>query len=273
MKQIAAMMACLALAAGTSGMARAGVVIDEQVTNSQANGPAVTHTRELLVQGNKEKMVSERHVVVIDLDKGTMMLIDPDQKVFAEMPFPPRAMMAMNPSNALNLNFKKTGKQAKVLGYSCAEYAGAGRTMMAAVSTTGCFSDSAPGAAEFSEFTKAMAKRLKAAKAMAGAMPDGIPLTMVSTRTMNSNFAVPGMPPEQAARLKQMMAKQGPQTTKTEVIKIATRNLSADTFAAPAGYERRGAAPRPMMPPPAHGGPASAGTGGGGGAPPMKVPE
>ena len=37
-----------------------------------------------------------------------------------------------------------------------------------------------------------------------------------------------------------MIAKQGPQTTKTVVTKIATRDLPADTFAAPAGYERRG---------------------------------
>lgn len=269
MKRIAAVMACLTLAAGVSGVARAGVVIDEQVTNSQANAPAVTHTRELMVQGHKEKMVSERNVVVIDLDKGTMMLIDPGQKIFAEMPFPPRAMMAANPNNALNLGFKKTGKQSTLLGYSCSEYSGAGKTMMASVSTTGCFSDSAPGAAEFTDFTKAMAKRLQAAKAMSGAMPSGIPLTMVSTRTMNANFAVPGMAPEQAARLKEMMAKRGPQTTKTEVIKIATRNLPADTFEAPAGYQRRGAGP------PAHGAPAPSGAASGstGGGAPMKVPE
>ncbi|HZO80570.1 MAG TPA: DUF4412 domain-containing protein [Candidatus Binataceae bacterium] len=268
MKRIAAMIAGLALAASAGGAAHAGVVIDEQVTNSQANGPSVTHTRELMVQGHKEKLVSERNSVVIDLDKGTMILIDPGQKVFAEMPFPPHTMMAANTSSELNLNFKKTGKQSKVIGYSCSEYAGAGKTMIAAVTTTACFSNSAPGAAEFSEFTKAMAKRLQAAKAMAGAMPDGIPLTMVSTRTMSGDFAIPGLPSAQATRLKEMMAKQGPQTTKTEVIKVATRELPADTFQAPAGYERRGAPPAPTMPKAGNPGTAGART-----APPIKVPE
>lgn len=272
MKRIAAMIVAVALAAGAGGLARAGVVIDEQVTNSQANGQSVTHTRQLLVQGHKEKMVGERNEVVIDLDKGTMILIDPGQKAFAEMPFPPHTMVPAAAGNELNLNFKKTGKQAKVLGYACSEYKGGGKTVMAAMTTTACFSDNAPGAAEFSEFTRVMAKRLKAARAMAGAMPNGIPLTMVSTRTMNSNFAIPGLPADQAARLKAMMAKQGPQTIKTEVIKVATRNLPADTFEPPAGYERRGAPSRPPTPPPAHGGPGAAGAPAGN-PPPIKLPE
>ena len=115
MKHTLAMFACLLTAAGfTSGIARAGVVIDEQVTTTQGSTPAVTHNRQLMVQGHKEKMVSDRNVFVIDLDKGTMMLIDPNQKAYAEMPFPPHGM-SMNPSQQLDLNFKKTGKASKVL--------------------------------------------------------------------------------------------------------------------------------------------------------------
>lgn len=86
-----------------------------------------------------------------------------------------------------------------------------------------------------------MGIKLKNARAMGGKMPSGIPLTMDSTRTMNPGFSVPGMAPEQAARFKEMIAKQGPQTTKTVVTKIAARDLPADTFEAPAGYARRGA--------------------------------
>jgi Domain of unknown function (DUF4412) len=266
MKQMIAMFACLVTAAGVNGIARAGVVIDEQVTTTQSAGPAVTHNRQLMVQGHKEKMVSDRNVFVIDLDKGTMMLIDPNQKAYAEMPFPPHAM-SMNPSQQLDLNLKKTGKASKVLDYGCEEYSGAGKTTMAEVSTNGCFSTSAPGAAEFSEFTQAMGVKLKNARAMAGQMPSGIPLTMASTRTVNAGFSVPGMAPDQAARLKQMMAKQGPQTTKTVVTKIATRDLPADTFAVPAGYERRGLASGP--------GASAGGAGAGTGTPPpgTKVPE
>jgi hypothetical protein len=263
MKRTIAIFACLLTSAGLSGIARAGVVIDEQVTTTQGGAPAVTHSRQLMVQGHKEKMVSDRNMFVIDLDKGTMMLIDPSQKAYAEMPFPPHGM-SNNPGQQLDLNFQKTGKSTKVLDYGCEEYSGAGKTVMAAVSTSGCFSTSAPGAAEFTEFTQVMGTKLKSAKAMAGKMPSGIPLTMDSTRTMNAGFSVPGMTPEQAARLKQMMAKQGPQTTKTVVTKIATRDLPADTFAAPAGYERR-AVGGPGAPPP--------GAAGASAPPPVKAPE
>ncbi|HVA39506.1 MAG TPA: DUF4412 domain-containing protein, partial [Candidatus Binataceae bacterium] len=250
MKHTIAIFACLLTAAGLGGIARGGVVIDEQVTTTQGNAPAMTHTRELMVQGHKEKMVSERNMFVIDLDKGTMMLIDPSQKAYAEMPFPPHGMMN-NPGQQLDLNFQKTGKTSKVLDYPCQEYSAAGKTAMAAVSTSGCFSTSAPGAAEFTEFTQAMGIKLKNARAMAGKMPSGIPLTMDSRRTMNAGFSVPGMAPDQAARLKEMMAKQGPQTTKTVVTKIASRGLPADTFTAPAGYERRAVGGGPGAPPPA----------------------
>ena len=256
MKHTLAMFACLLTAAGfTSGIARAGVVIDEQVTTTQGSTPAVTHNRQLMVQGHKEKMVSDRNVFVIDLDKGTMMLIDPNQKAYAEMPFPPHGMSS-NPAQQLDLNFQKTGKSSKVLDYGCQEYSGAGKTAMAAVSTSGCFSTSAPGAAEFTEFTQAMGAKLKNAKAMAGKMPSGIPLTMDSTRTVNAGFTMPGLTPDQAVKLKEMIAKQGPQTTKTVVTKLETRDLPADTFSAPAGYERRGMS-GPGIPPAGGAGPGA----------------
>jgi hypothetical protein len=263
MKKTFAILTCLLTAMGLSSIARAGVVIDEQVTTTQGSAPAVTHNRQLMVQGHKEKMVSDRNMFVIDLDKGTMMLIDPNQKAYAEMPFPPHGMSS-NPAQQLDLNFQKTGKASKVLNYGCEEYSGAGKTAMAAVSTSGCFSTSAPGAAEFTEFTQAMGAKLKNANAMAGKMPNGIPLTMDSTRTVNSGFTMPGLSPDQAARLKEMIAKQGPQTTKTVVTKVATRDLPAETFTVPAGYERR-----------AIGGPGAAGAGASAGPPPAgaKSPE
>jgi uncharacterized protein DUF4412 len=262
MKRTIAMLAGLLALAGLSGIASAGVVIDEQVTSSQGGAPAVTRTRQLLVQGHKEKMVSEHNMFVIDLDRGTMILIDPNQKAYAEMPFPPQGMSS-NPGQQLDLNFKKTGKSSRVLNYSCEEYSGAGKTPMASVSTSGCFSGGAPGAAEFTEFTRAMGAKLKDANAMAGKMPSGIPLTMDSTRTMNAGFSVPGMTPGQSAQMKEMIAKQSPQTTKTVVTKIATRALPPDTFAAPAGYERRTMSARPP-----------GGTGAGAPAPPSaKSPE
>ena len=266
MKQTIAILACVLSMTGLCGRARAGVVLDEQVTTTQGSQPAVSHTRQVLVQGHREKMISERNIFVIDLDKGTMMLIDPNQKAYAEMPFPPRGM-SNAPGQQLDLNFKKTGKSTKVLDYACDEYSGAGQTTMATVETSGCFSTVAPGAAEFSEFTKAMGLKLKSANAMAGKMPAGIPLTMDSTRQIKPGISIPGMAPEQATKLKEMIAKQGPQTTKTVVTKVSTRDLPDDSFTAPAGYQRRTVG----APPGAAGAPA----GGAAAAPPSgaKAPE
>jgi Domain of unknown function (DUF4412) len=243
MKKMIAMFACVLTAAGLGGIARAGVVIDEQVTTTQGSGAPVTHTLQEFVQGHKKKMVTERDVFVIDLDKNTVMIIDPKQKVYAERPLPPPGKS--KPGQQLDLNFKKTGKSSKVLGYTCDEYAGAGKTPMAEVSAEGCFSTTAPGAAEMGEFDRA-------AKGMTTRMPNGIPLTLVSTSKLNPGFSVPGMTPEQAGKLKEMMSKRGPQTTKKVVTKITMLDLPADTFTAPAGYEHRtaGGSPGAGAPPP-----------------------
>ncbi|HLK86965.1 MAG TPA: hypothetical protein VKT27_10715 [Candidatus Binataceae bacterium] len=249
MKTMSAILAVTILI-GSGAMARAGVVIDEQVTTTRGSEPPMVQTRQLFVQGHQEKMVSEHNSFVIDLDRGTMMLIDPKQKAYAEMPFPPQSQPS-NPQQ-LGLNFQKTGKSSTVLNYGCEEYAGGSQSAMAAVKTTGCFSTSAPGAAEFTEFTKAMGAKLNEVHSVSGKVPSGIPLTMDSTRTVNTGFTMPGLSPEQTARLKQMLAKQGPQMTRTVVTKIATRSLPADTFTAPAGYERRD------MAQPSGGAPASA---------------
>ena len=114
MRQTIAIVACVLSMTGLCGLARAGVVLDEQVTTTQGGQPAVSHTRQVLVQGHREKMVSDRNIFVIDLDKGTMTLIDPNQKAYAQMPFPPRGMSGAAGQH-LDLNFKKTGKSAKVL--------------------------------------------------------------------------------------------------------------------------------------------------------------
>lgn len=236
MKIVIAIFACLLMTAGLGTIARAGVVIDEQVTTTQGSGAPVTHTLQEFVQGHKKKMVTEHDVFVIDLDKNTVMIIDPKQKVYAERALPPPG--TSSPHQQLNLNFKKTGKSSKVAGYACQMYTGAGTTPMAEVSAEGCFSTSAPGAAEVSDFDKA-------AKGMTPSMPNGIPLTLISTSKLNSSFSMPGMTPDQAAKLKEMMAKRGPQTTRKVVTKITMRDLPADTFTAPAGYEHRSAGAPP----------------------------
>jgi hypothetical protein len=261
MKKIMAFFACLLITAGWSSLTRAGVVLDEQVTATRSGKPE-TQTRQVMVQGHKEKMVGSTSSFVIDLDSGTMTLLNPSQKSYLQMPFPPSKMSGQQ----LDLNLKKTGKTEKALDYTCDEYQGGFQSPTASVRTVGCFSTSAPGAAEFTEFTRAMGVKLNDAKAIGGNMPSGIPLMMESTREVKpENLSMPGFSSEQMSRLKQMIAKQGPQSTKTVVTRIETRKLPDDTFTVPAGYQRRELPTRAGGPPPA--------AAGGGNPSGSKVPE
>ncbi len=237
-KSIAAIVAALMLAA--LGAAHAGVVVDEQETMEQGAGHTVTRQRTVMIQGNKQKMVTDRMQVITDLDKGVMYLVNPAQKQYMEMPFPPQGPMARMMSDRMStLNFKKSGGKKTILGHDCEQYSGAGSMMGNEYSVTGCFAAKAPGAKEFDAFQKAMAEKVKGTSmAMHGQVPDGIPMELQSTNKL-TNFNAPGMSPEQAAKIRQMLANRPPMVSKTVVTKVTTEKLANDTFTVPAGYTKR----------------------------------
>jgi len=239
MKKFAAAFAALVIFAG-SGAAHAGVVVSEQEVIDQGAGQPVTHNRTVMIQGNKQKMITDRAQVVTDLDSGTMYLMNPEKKQYVEMPFPPKGPMAQMMSQRMStLNFKKTGGSKTVSGYACQEYTGAGSMMGNQYSVTGCFSTKAPGAKDFDTFQKTMASKVKGtAMAMQGEVPDGVPMQLDST-TKITNFSMPGMSPDQAAKLKQMLANRPPVVSKTTVTEITSKDISADTFKVPAGFTKQ----------------------------------
>jgi uncharacterized membrane protein YgcG len=105
-----------------------------------------------------------------------------------------------------------------------------------------CFSIDAPGVAEYSAFQKNMVSKLKASgAALAGStsdMPEGVPLASDATMKVGA-LNIPGMSPDQAAKIKAMMANRPPVMTKTVVTKIATQKLADDTFTIPAGFTKK----------------------------------
>lgn len=229
----------------------AGVVMTQQiVTSSGAN--SMTDNRTIMVQGNKQKVEMHGQTIVLDLDRGKMLLINPAAKSYTVLPFPPTGPMAsmMQSVGGIDLDFNKTGGSQTLSGYKCQEYSSTGKSMMGEFSAKGCFSSDAPGAAEYTAFTKAMAKKFEAVgmAKTTGSQPDGVPMVLETT-TKITNFNIPGMPPEQAARLKQMMANRPPTTSKSTTTSIKTAELPADTFEVPAGYTERqiglGGGPRP----------------------------
>jgi hypothetical protein len=236
MKTLSFAAAAVAVALSTLP-ARAGVVVtQQQVANGQFGERKSEQT--IMIQGNKQKMITGERQIITDLDNSVMYLIDPSKSSYFQLPFPPTGPMAQAVAHAAGaMDFKKGTTTRKVLGYSCTDYTGTGQSMSGDYTVTECFSTSAPGAKEFNAFQKAMATKLKSVVPESNT-PDGIPLASDSTVNMNT-MKLPNLPPEQAQRLQQQLAKMKPVTTKTEVTKLEAKNLPADTFTVPKGYAQR----------------------------------
>jgi hypothetical protein len=250
MKKLTALLAGMALAI-TALPAAAGVVITQKqhVTNGKNSRDS---EQTISVQGNKQKEVDERRTLIADLDKGMIYIVDPKDKSYFEMEFPPKGPMAqtMAASTAAAMNFKKAGTSREIAGYKCADYNGSGHAMVGDYTVKECFSTSAPGAEEFAAFERNWATKLKsssAASAVTGEVPPGVPLALEATTKMG-NVSIPGMSPEQAARINQMMKNRPPVVTTTTVEKIETKQLASDTFTVPAGFTKKDlpAGPRGM---------------------------
>ena len=102
------------------------------------------------------------------------------------------------------------------------------------------------GAEEFAAFEKHMADKLKSTGTPTGngEIPGGVPLALDSTMKMGK-VNIPGMAPEQAAKINEMMAKRPPVTTSTTVesAKRVARDMIRETSARTKGAAR-GRAPR-----------------------------
>jgi len=218
--------------------ARAGVVITQQQTTNLPSGQLKSE-QTIMIQGNKQRMITDKHEIITDLDNNVMYLIDASKSSYFQLPFPPTGPMAQQVAHAAAaaMDFKKGTTTRKILGYSCTDYLGTGQSMQGDYTITECFSTSATGAKEFNAFQKAMAAKLKSLVPQINT-PDGIPLASDSTIKMNT-MKIPNLPPEQAQRVQQELAKMKPMTTNTEVTRLEAKNLPADSFAVPKGYTQR----------------------------------
>jgi hypothetical protein len=242
-----------------SATAHAGVVLQETETIDRGNGKPETQDRTVMVQGNKQKTVTARSQVVIDLDKGSMYVINPGSKAYVEMAFPPAGKMGqMMAQRMAAMDFQKTGKHSTVAGYPCDEYTGGGDMGNGTYNVVGCFSKSAPGAADFTAFQKQMADKLKGGNGTKANIPGGVPLEVTSTSKMTS-FSMPGISADQAAKIKDMLAKRPPVTNKTVVNKVTVQDIAESDFAIPAGYQKQEMPSSNRM----MGGPAPGGSSGG----------
>jgi hypothetical protein len=240
MRKLTALVAGMTLAM-TALPAAAGVVITQkQHVTSGTNARDSEQT--ISVQGNKQKMVTEKHTIITDLDVGKMYVLDPNAKSYFEIEFPPKGQMAtmMAASTNAAMNFKKAGSTRDIAGFKCTDYNGGGHMMAGDYSVKECFSTTAPGAQEFAAFEKHMADKLKSAGTTAanGEIPGGVPLALDSTMKMGK-VNIPGMAPEQAAKINEMMAKRPPVSTSTVVEKIEAKKLADADFVVPSDFTKK----------------------------------
>jgi hypothetical protein len=260
MKKLASVLSAVAILA-LAAITEAGVVVDEQQVIDQPDGNKVTRTRTVMIEGDKQKSIMENgnRSVITDLGKGTMIMVDGPRKTYVEFPFPPKGggVAAMQGGVSPTISFKKTGGHHEIIGYSCDEYSGAGMVGGNSVHMSGCFSDSAPGATDYSNFQRQMADKVKGTMmANMGQIPQGVPLRLTITTTIGNLPA--GMSPDQADKLGQTLAHRQ-FVTNTTVSKISTKSLPADSFQVPSDYQKQqlpamfgGMGGGPMPPPAQH---------------------
>lgn len=247
MRKLTALVAATTLALSALPAAAGVVITQKQHVTSGSNSRDSEQT--VSVEGNKQKMVTERHTIITDLDGGKMYVLDPKTKTYFQLDFPPKGQMAamMAASTNAAMNFKSAGTTREIAGYKCTDYNGGGHMMAGDYTVKECFSTSAPGADEFAAFEKNMADKLKASGApqASGEIPGGVPLALDSSMKMGK-ISIPGMPPEQAEKINEMMAKRPPVLTSTLVEKIETKKLADADFAIPPDFTKRDL-PKPGM--------------------------
>lgn len=240
MSAIAFAAASFAILALTARGAVAGVVITE--TESVVSGqPPKSTQRTVMIEGNREKMVTDNREIITDLDKGTMYIVEPAQKTYLEMPFPPRGMMgqAAGGLGMHAMNFTKTGKSRTVAGFKCEEYTGAGKFALGEYTIVSCVAGKAPGASDFSSFQKAMMAKLKDTQmALTSNIPDGVPMSQDVTTQMHP-LNMPNLPPAAAAQMKQQLENRPPTVTKSEVSRVESKKIASSEFEVPAGYTKQ----------------------------------
>lgn len=253
MRKLTALVAGMTLAM-TALPAAAGVVITQkQHVSSGANSRDTEQT--ISVQGDKQKMVTQKRTMIIDLGKGMMFVLDPSTKTYFQMEFPPKGAMAnmMAASRDAAMNFKKAGTTRDIAGYKCTDYDGGGHVMQGDYTVKECFSKSAPGADEFAAFEKQMTDKLNSASASTatGEVPGGVPLAMDASMKPGIGMVgnIPGMKPEQLEQIKEAMAKRPPIMTSQVVEKIESKKLAASDFEIPSDYTKKEmpTAPSPGM--------------------------
>ena len=236
----------LAIAATT---ASAGVVVSQEVTFIDQAGQVHKSEMTVMLQGNKERIITPDRVIVTDLDLGRMFALVPKDKKYGEIPFPPLGpIVAVLGRQGWFVNYDKAAGTGKVAGYDCQNYAGTWISAREKVEAKECVANAAAGAKEFVAFRKAMADKLKSTPLkFNGEIPDGIPVSSTFTASLIPTRIPPGFPPDQVAKIKEEEAKRKPEIRSAKVTKIEVKDLEPALFVVPSEF-RNMLPSRPLVP-------------------------
>jgi len=238
--------AAIALAAATS--ARAGVVIEQDQSQSMGDKSRTMH-QTIMVEGNKQKIINDKVTIITDLDAKKRYRIDDRTKSYRAMDFPPTHVPPHAAAGTTStLEYKKSGNTRTVANQKCQEYTGAGQVTQGDFTLTECFSTSAPGAAEFTAFTKKEAAAMKDMPmgGLSANQPDGIPMQLESSAKLG-RFNMTNIPKEQQDKILKMLAARPPVITKTVVTSVVAKDIPNDAFEVPAGYTEKAMTMMPGM--------------------------
>jgi len=227
----------------------AGVVITKKQTFGGVTPPRVVE-QTVMIQGNKEKLIIERLVILIDLDARKQYFLDESSKSYSERDYPgknPRTPAGAGRA-VIGGEFAKDGTSRTIAGHKCDQYSGTTSNPLGELTITMCVSARAPGAAEVVEFERKHQEILKEAGIeYTASIPRGVPL-QTTTSMKSAPPPMTDVPAQIAERARAMLAKRSPMDSSIEVIKIVAKKLAPEVFQVPAGYSRKSFA-APMAPP------------------------
>lgn len=225
----------LAIVAAT---ASAGVIVTQDMSRNDQRGERKT-VRIVMVQGHKQKVIKGDQETITDLDAGRIILVRPSTKKYFQGDFPPTSILAASVTQeGLSVGFAKVAKSGKVAGYACQGYLGSASFAHTAVSIAECVAKDAPGAKEFTEFRRLEAQKLKGTPlAPTGEVPDGIPVSSITTLKGIAFSLTGGVSPELLAKIQADNDKHAI-VTGMNVSKIEVKDIPAETFVVPADYGR-----------------------------------
>jgi hypothetical protein len=209
---------------GSATVVSAGVVMSETSTAIGPLSDGIQH-RTIYVQGHKERVDINGLQTITDLDQHRIYIVDEAHKNYIELP-----MGSLNldtgddgASGSATIELKRTGARQIVASNTCEEYRGHQSSAQLQITVSACVSTSAPGAQEIARFDKAMLDQVVGKSRTWGEGSAGVVLEKKSELKVR----VPGVAQQSTSLV-----------TSTKVLTIKERQLGAQTFKPPKGYNK-----------------------------------